>query len=454
MTTMLFWDDQRLFRRSKLKRVYGKPELIADSVYTDPKNSISGGFPSVVKNPEGGYTMFYQAFTPEHYTYAFAAVSQDGIHWEPRNTAAEHLDNPDYPNQMIPYDDSELACVCYDPHGAPEARYKALVSKYLREELSVDDQIFVSPNGLDWTLTEEKWSDRNTEPGAGCVYSDVLKRFITVGRSGWGMRRLCVRETEDWKTFTPSREAIQVDSMDEPQLETYGMPVFEYKGWYVGLLWLYHVPEENRTHYMEGTMDCQLCYSINGANWQRSLRTPFIGNDAPQTRGMVFPSAAHADENGDIIITASATPKEHGHFAEKGGCIVSYRLREDGFIALEAGDEEGSLCTRDLLLRNGEITWNIEAEQATVAVYGSAGSALENGGKPIEGFSHEDCIPFSGDSTAWIPTYKDGRTIASLGECPVYLEICLKNGRVYAYQGDFTPMMNTEVMRYLKFGCI
>lgn len=452
MNTALFWDDQRVFCRKGMNRIYGKPEFLPDSVYYDPQNSASGGMPSVVKNPQGGYTLFYQAFTPEHKTYAFAAVSQDGVHWSPRNTAKEYLAAPDFSNQLLPTDNAELACVYHDLQGPPEERYKAFVARYRPETLTVEDLVYVSPNGLNWNLSPASWSDRGAEPGAGCVYSQPLQRHVILCRSGWGMRRLCIRETPDWKTFLPSREALQVDSLDPPQTETYGMPVFQYKGWYIGLLWLYHTVEENQTHYMGGTMDCQLCYSVNGVHWQRSLRTPFIGNDQNQTKGMVFPAAVHTAENGDIYITASATPNQHGYFKEGGGCIVTYRLREDGFICLEAETGGGTLCTRELLLHSGEISWNLKGEGATVAVFEGTGGPLPHPNQPLEGFSHQDCIPFFGDNTKWIPTYRGGRTLAELREKPVFLEIQLPKGRIYAYQGDFTPLMNTETMRFLKFG--
>ena len=46
MNTALFWDDQRVFCRKGLNRIYGKPEFLPDSVYYDPQNSASGGMPS------------------------------------------------------------------------------------------------------------------------------------------------------------------------------------------------------------------------------------------------------------------------------------------------------------------------------------------------------------------------------------------------------------------------
>ena len=444
MTTMLFFDDQRLFARKGLERKYGEPVLLQDAVYTDPNLAASGGFPSIWRAPDGKYHLFYQAFDKKGITETLAAVSDDCIHWAPRNEAAAHMDAPRYPNQLLPVEDAELACVYTDTRDVPERRLKALTARYLREELSVADEIYVSGDGYTWTLWDREWSDRHTEPGAGCFYSEALGKYVVIARSGWGRRQLCVRPTVDWSISEPSYEAIQIDSLDPSDMETYGMPSFAYKGMYIGMLWAYHVPYENCTHYMGGKMSAQLAYSLNGLHWQRSLRTDFIGNDHPETAGMVFPAAVTQTEDGSLLITASCTPNEHGHFSEEGH-IVTYRLREDGFIRL-CTEGEGSLCTRQPLVQ-GKVLWNLQAEHATLAV-------LDIWSNPIEGLSHEDCIPFSGDSTAWEPVFRDGRTLASLEGKVVVLELRLQNGAVYSYHGDFRPLMNTEASRYEKFGRI
>ena len=216
------------------------------------------------------------------------------------------------------------------------------------------------------------------------------------------MRRLCVRETEDFITSTPSRVAIQIDSLDDPLQETYGMPSFAYKGWYIGLLWMYQTPAVNETKYMGGTMNCQLAYSFNGTHWLRSLRTPFIGNDHPLTQGMVFPSCVRQNGNGDILITASCTPQEHGHFTEEGA-IVTYRLREDCFILLRAA-KTGTLFTRQLLLGEGGLRVNAQADHMTLAF------TIQS--QP-RGLPNEDCIPLAGTPRSGSPATAAGAACPS-----------------------------------------
>ncbi len=446
MNTALFFDDQRLYARRGLTRRYGMPALIPDATYRDPQNNAF--LHSVWRDDAGKFHLFYLAFTLAHKLYIQAAESDDGLHWRPRNTAAEALPSFDFPNQLLPTDDAELACVYFDEHCDRTERLKALVARYHYDDLEVEDLIYASEDGVHWhILPGVHWSDRGCEPGAGCFWSEALRRHVILARAGWGIRRLCVYETPDFKTFLPSRVALQVDSLDEPQAETYGMPSFAYKGWYIGFLWMYHTPDVNATKYWGGAMDCQLAYSVNGVHWQRSLRTPFLGNELPETAGMVYPMTLRTEPDGSLLITAAAHEREHGHFNEPGASIVTYRLRQDGFIGLEADGSGGSLCTRQVLLQSGEIAWNLTAAEATVAL-------LDAEGAPLAGFSHADCVPFSGDSTAWRPQYRGERAVEALAGQIFAMELRLREGCVYAYSGDFVPMMNQEAARYEKFGTV
>ncbi|MHB1151949.1 MAG: hypothetical protein ACYCWE_11645 [Eubacteriales bacterium] len=87
--TNLFFDDQRLFARSGTMRAYGKPGLIADSFFDGGGVSPSGTFPFVL-NENGLYTMYYPTFTPRG-IYQLAAMSENGIHFTPRNTARKSI---------------------------------------------------------------------------------------------------------------------------------------------------------------------------------------------------------------------------------------------------------------------------------------------------------------------------------------------------------------------------
>lgn len=444
--TNLFFDDQRLFARSGAERKYGKPELIADSLFDGGGGSPSGAFPFVLRGGDGLYTMYYQTFTPGG-IYQLAAVSRDGIHFTPRNTAGEAgIADPVFGNQFLPFMDAELGFVVEDRGGPPEKRFRAGVAKYRHESLAVEDIMFSSPDGICWNAEPGVWNPKGTEPGAGCMWCEAAGGYIITSRPDWGIRRICTHFTRDFREFTEPRLAVQCDSVDKALDETYGMRIFGYKGWYIGMLWLYHVPENDTWKYRGGTVDCQLAYSFNGHNWLRSLREPFIANEAGTvTAGMVFPGSVQSGADGTVYIYASATPSEHGFFNDGGASIAVYRLREDGFICLSA-EGEGRIVSRQLLWKGGGLKVNCDAGDVAVGV-------LDSESKPIEGFGCADCVMRRTDGTHLAPSFTGGGMENFNGKV-IVLEIRWKRGSLYSFSGNFVNMMNTEAWRYLKFGML
>ena len=100
------------------------------------------------------------------------------------------------------------------------------------------------------------------------------------------------------------------------------------------------------------------------------------------------------------------------------------------------------------------------AKNATVAVYDSCENEDVEGmnvlgiAKKIAGFTHDDCIPFSGDSTEWVPQFKNGRKIDELSGKTLVFEICFTDGKIYSISGNCTDLFNTEGARYRKFGIL
>lgn len=136
-----------------------------------------------------------------------------------------------------------------------------------------------------------------------------------------------------------------------------------------------------------------------------------------------------------------------------------YKLRKDGFIYIksEEKDKVSSVATRENLWNGGELHINLKAENATVAIYESTGEWLENiEGEChlVEGYSHEDCVPFNGDSTDWVVTFRNGKTLDRFIGKTIVIELKFKNGEVYSVFGDFLPVMNVEAGYYRKFGVL
>ena len=461
MKTQLFFDDQWLVGRDNLVRHYGRPELIEDAVYRDPYVNTSVGclkifFEETIQK----YIMLYSGFNAKKESGVFMAQSDDAIHWSPRNVAKEAgIENPMAPNQCIPCDFlTEPVAFLKDDNAPAAERYKVFGSKcYYDTERRCVCYLLTSPDGIHFKNTGIRWHDTlmGCEPLGGAFYNEQTDSFIINCRPIWGDRRVCRVETKDFKTFTQPELVLQADSIDEPLMDIQGMNAFDYEDMKIGFVFCYHVPPEPKDKAMDGKVDCQLAYSLNGRSFQRSLREPFIGNGEPDslTAGMVWPCNVRQDEkDGTLYITAAASTLEHGYFGVPGsGSILTYKLRRDGFVYLEAAGGEGRLCTRCMYYQGGGFGIHLAcpAGVATCALYDD--DVVHPYRKPMEGFGHEDCIPFTGDSDFWTPTFKNRNLEELKGKC-FMLEIKLKNGRLYALRGNFINMMATEVFRFNAHG--
>ena len=76
-----------------------------------------------------------------------------------------------------------------------------------------------------------------------------------------------------------------------------------------------------------------------------------------------------------------------------GGAICLSKLRLDGFVSLDAGEREGQILTRPLVLSGATLRVNLEAPQGQV--WAEILDAAT--GHVLPGFSRRDCIPASGD---------------------------------------------------------
>ena len=473
MKKQLFFDDHLLFGRDNVVRHYGTPEKIAS--FNDGVCSTDFSTGQVFHLPDGRWRMLYFARSPRFAgKRLFAAISADGVCFSPEQL----WDDPaavgkQYAHEvMILPHEAEVAnifedTVCDDP----TKRYKMLLAEFSVQEMACIDTVYTSGDLFCWEKQENWRWGRGTEPLAGVFYNEHKQVYTIVLRPFWGIRRAGFCETTDWEHLSDYQVCVNVDALDEPLSEIYGMIPFAYEGMYIGLPHLYRgLHSERNAKYKNGTIDTQLAYSYDGRYWTRSLREPFISGCAPRGDEPQYPmtwiSSMQRATDGSVLFYGSASRHEHGtaafHDAEDiSGYIFVYRLRQDGFIALSAEDvaQPATVITREKVWHGGELHLNLAAKDATVAVYTS--NETENVGgnvlgisAPVSGYAHEDCVPFSGDTTDWIPTYQNGKTLHDLAGSVLVFEIRFRDGTLYSLAGDYTDVFNTEGARYRKSGIL
>ena len=269
------------------------------------------------------------------------------------------------------------------------------------------------------------------------------------------------------QNFTEYRYCLNVDVNDDKLAELYGMYAFEYDGMYIGVPHLYrHLKSEFNTKYKNGIIDTQLAYSYDGRYWTRGIREPFISGinpDADTQYNLMWVSNMIKSADGNLYFYAAASEAEHGMAFEKPGTgkMHIYRLRNDGFVSLvsEDKDKTASVITREKVWHSGELHLNLKAKKATVGVYVTEESEmvesnLLGNATPLEGYGHEDCIEFSGDSTDWIPQYKTGKKLDELKGKTLVFELRFNDGEVFSLSDDYTDVFNVPAARYRKFGVL
>ena len=464
MYKYLFFDDQKLLRRTNMVRNIVKPELVEQSIYSDGISSTDLRTPFVFKTDDGKYRMIYQGRISEK-DYCFIAVSEDGIRFEPEDVSDKtELENRVAKHELFPIASGEIAEVIEDLYNDPQERYKMLYCDVDGENLVVHGYVYTSSDLIHWKRMEGVEWNGGAEPITGVFYNKQKECFTIMVRPDWGVRKVGYVDTKDWRTFTPYEQSIQCDSLDESLSEIYGMPSMAYGDYYIGFPLIYrNFSDEARAKYFDGTIDAELAYSFDGHHWQRSLREPFItGLDSQNEKvfgyknKLMWPSCYLTQENGDTLVFCAASKYEHGYaFAHPGfGKICAFKVKKDRFIALTTEDtkNEGVIATRENVWNSGEVHINISCEKATVAIYETKDYDMLATGCAIEGYSHEDCVEFSGDSTDWVPVFKNGKTVDALKGKTLIIEVKLCNGSVYALKGDFAPSMNIQSTRYRKFG--
>ena len=468
MKKQLFFDDGFLFGIDNFERKYGDAELINDAVFQDGITSIDWPTGHVFKVAENKYRMLYFGEVNATKTLSlFVACSEDGIHFTPENI------HPDFqslgkcaPHEIMALPAGfEVAEIYEDPTASEEERYKLFMSEYSFEEIYVHDCIYVSSDLISWKKTTYKWAE-GAEPIASAFYNDKKGCHTIIARPFWGVRTVGKYETKDFKTLSPFSYCLRVDSLDDSLMELYGMKAFAYDGMFLGFPHTYREQTSSLgAKFTGGVVDTQLAYSYDGEYWQRSLREPFLSGvcgDIPKylkTHPLFWASSMKVLDDGDVYIYCSGSELVHGPgFGSGTGKIFVHRLRRDGFIYLQTKDKNlpSTIATREKLWNDGELHINLQAKHATVAIYTSSDPEKKGNSlgfaRPIEGYTHEDCVPFSGDSKNWVPTFKSGKTLSQLRGETLVVEVKLEDGKLYSLSGEYEDIYNTVGERYRLLG--
>ena len=224
--------------------------------------------------------------------------------------------------------------------------------------------ISFSPDGIHWTNYEgNPVIPLGSDTTQSLVWDPKLQKYVVFGRFGAGGRKVARAESDDCVHFSEPKLVFECDEMDEEGTQFYSMPVNLYEGLYLGMAWIYR-------EGVDGTIDTSLATSRDGIKWHRVLdRQTFLSLGEPGSweDGMVRISQNFITLADQIYfyyggVNGPHTGRKFKQVERKRKSMLGLAtLRRDGFVSLDAGEEEGHMLTKPLVIDGRELHLNVDA---------------------------------------------------------------------------------------------
>ena len=116
------------------------------------------------------------------------------------------------------------------------------------------------------------------------------------------------------------------------------------------------------------------------------------------------------------------------HYGTPSFHIRRYRLRTDGFVSVRAPYSGGEMLTKPFRFQGKRLEINYSTSAAGLICVGIQDSA----GKPISGFSVEECSEIIGDEIKRVVSWQGGSDLGALAGKTVRLRFSLKDADLYS----------------------
>ncbi len=375
------------------------------------------------------------------------AVSSDGIHWE--KPVLNQLDfEGSTENNLVDLGrtNCEGIAVLYDERDPdPGKRYKGFYWEHGGENVIVkraDGRLLwgegegdgmwlsYSPDGVHWTNYEgNPVIAMGSDTTQSLVWDPRIGKYVVFGRFGAGGRKTGRAESEDCVHFSEPKLVFECDEIDEEGTQIYGMPTNIYEGIYLGMMWVYR-------EGVDGTIDTSLATSRDGIHWERTLdRQTFLplGSVGSWEDGMVRISQNFLTVGDQIYLYYGGVQGAHGgrKFSKversHKPALGLATIRRDGFVSLDAGDQEGYLLTKPIILSGGDLHINVDSPTGYVIAV-----VADDLGRPLGGCAASE--PVSRDGLDHTVIFE--RPLWELSGREVRLSLRLRNASLYSYWFD------------------
>lgn len=468
MQRQLFFDDESIAQTSALVRAFHpltkqpeNPIVVAEW----PWEGALMPYTVIFDDRESIFKMWYGTFARVAGAYGAwvtcYATSTDGIQWQRPDLGMFEYEGS-FQNNLCALD-TGLFNVFRDDHEAdPSCRFKALywgVGPQPRPgalETWMDATsggwgicVAFSPDGIHWTRhPDNPVLTRTGDTDSTYGWDERYGKYVAFIRPGRHFkpdvrplvpRRVIGRsESGDFVHWTEPVAVMVPDADDPPSAELYQMHVSPYHGHYLGLV---HVFVPSPDPY--GPFWAELASSRDGIRWRRlGSRRPVIplGDAGSWDAGMIWAAKGLIEVGEELWVYYSGWRVDHGtgrrhrkleteRVAQRRAAAIGLgRIRQDGFVSLDASAAEGRLLSKPLRCDGEKLVVNARVADGYVGA-----ALLTEDGNPISGFTRADCNRFSGDRVSHVITWGDRAELSSLRGSMVRVEIFLSRAELYSY---------------------
>ena len=478
----LFIDDYLLAEAENVQRKPHQPKkygavIQPDQPWEDHSLQVRTG-PSW--NPQEKIWMLW-------YTDGAYATSQDGIQWEkPILGLREHKGSKNN-NLMLPVtryefkdpetgreilkmegDGTSIDKAFYDAKEAdPNRRYKGTAAKgptTVRSSRGPGFYPAVSADGKKWAVLDTFIPSQDE---SHLFHDEARGLYVaTVKLGGPYGRSVYLAVSKDFERWTDPRDCLvfhadkrdqelggervrmharskdllkpSIDRPEEYQTDVYNLPVFSYQGIYIGMPTVFN-HSGNTEHNSVGFNMVELAVSRNLVEWERVGNrekfipsSPFEGEKNYDTGQLLAANQPIVKDNEIWFYYTGLRyrdrPKGYPDYPKRGAICLA-KLRLDGFVSLDAGETEGYVVTKPLVLEGKSLHVNIEAPagELRVEVLDAAGK------KTLSGYSLKDSMPAKGDGLDMELKWKTQSNLSALAGKSVRLRFALRKASLYAF---------------------
>ncbi len=394
-----------------------------------------------------GYHAYYRGRTGvgkdgDDHEVTCVAESADGVTWTKPMLGLFEIDGSRDNNvvlaSMSPYSHNFSPWLDTRPGVDPDQRYKALCGLH-PEGLA----LFVSPDSLRWTLLKKRviTSDSFAFDSQACAFwSAGEQQYVCYFRT-WkdGVRWVSRATSDDCIQWS---ESVKMEFGDAPAEHLYTNqthPYFRAPHLYVATSARFMPGRQVITDqqarainvdpkYFKDTSDAVLMTSRGGKVYDRTFLTSFIrpGIGARNWVSRTNYPALNIVQTGPAEMSVFVNQD----YAQPTAHLRRYSMRLDGLASVRAEYSGGELLTRPLTFSGNRLTINFATSAA-----GYVRVELQTAeGKPIPGFTVNDCREQIGNEIERVVTWRGSSDVSALVGKSVRLRFLMKDADLYSLQ--------------------